>query len=541
MKKLFIFAASAALFAACSQSDDLAQTPPLGQQQVDEVPVEFDVYVGKNTTRAGAGGVMTLGTGLMNLKAAEGSTSYGGGFGLFSYYTDDELYSQRATPNFMYNQGVFWKETSNAWLYSPVKYWPNEFGSDAISNATDYLSFFAYAPFVPVNQETGLVDVSSLEIGSTPAAKAAWKEFHKNYNIIQLSKNTAAGDPIVKYRVDTDPATSVDLLWGVQPYIATPDETDYRSITGDYAYSEGLPWMNLIKAKDAAVGNGKVAFKFHHALSKLNVQIDTDINVDNHPNQDVNDSSNDSEVEDIEPGDETTVKTKVYVRSVTFEGFALEGALNLHSTEASGSDDSKVAVPLWKAIDGTSILASTPATFYDCLQDGAEATTKNSSEGSLSQLNPTIIQAVTPITGDNTFWEGTKNTLGVRKAEVNLFAKRKWDTDKWVAETTPAEMPTVDAPIFVIPNGAKPKVTIVYDVETIDKKLTTFLSDGKTHGSSVENKITKPLTIDKFEAGKGYTIKLHLGLTSVKVDATVNGWTVDGSTDVTLPYNGYTP
>lgn len=59
------------------------------------------------------------------------------GFGVFAYYTDEQRYSAAATPNFMYNEEVTYDGT--AWTYAPVKYWPNE--------ATDYVSFFAYAPY----------------------------------------------------------------------------------------------------------------------------------------------------------------------------------------------------------------------------------------------------------------------------------------------------------------------------------------------------------------------------------------------------------
>ena len=61
------------------------------------------------------------------------------GFGVFAYYTNDAQYSGAATPNFMNNQQVTYNESAKAWTYAPVKYWPNE--------ATDYVSFFAYAPY----------------------------------------------------------------------------------------------------------------------------------------------------------------------------------------------------------------------------------------------------------------------------------------------------------------------------------------------------------------------------------------------------------
>lgn len=558
MKRYFYFAAAAALMAACSQSDDLALSPQTVQQAVEQTPVEFGVYVGKNTTRAGeAGDVDTKNLGAV-LTQRHGAKN---GFGIFAYYTDDEQFSQLALPNFMYNEHVtsnytwvgsaFTATPSAAWSYSPVKYWPNEFGTEAVSNATDYLSFFAYAPYVEVDEITGLPlavtaktadevakllgyddkeawyngalkdsggDYSTLDGSTTPSrdqadekiadAAEAYIAAAQN-NIVHLSKNTATGDPIVKYRVDWNPATAVDLCWGVVP--VTPATTTYSPITtGASTTTDGLPYLNLIKEKAAVTG--KVNFQFYHALARLNVQIDTDIDIANGPGTYAGGTT---DVEGI-GGDATgnTVKTRVYVRSVTFDGFATEGALNLHNTVA--------ITPLWKAFDGTSILAANSVTIYDGLQDGAEVTSKNSSEKPTG-LNSKIIEENVTITTDNKIWKEDASHPGVRSAAVNLFNST-----------------TETASIYVIPNGATPKVTIVYDVETIDPNLSGYLADGKTHGSSVENKITKsifsPGTV--LVAGKAYTIKLHLGLTSVKVDAAVQGW--DDSTaaeDVTLPYN----
>ena len=96
--------------------------------------------------------------------------------------------------------------------------------------------------------------------------------------------------------------------------------------------------------------------------------------------------------------------------------------------------------------------------------------------------------------------------------------------------------------MFVIPSNEPLKVTLVYDVETKDNKLATLLSDGVTHGSTVENAITKSIQIGghdfSLEAGKKYNIALHIGLTSVQFDASVSTW--EGgttSTDINVPQN----
>ena len=83
----------------------------------------------------------------------------------------------------------------------------------------------------------------------------------------------------------------------------------------------------------------------------------------------------------------------------------------------------------------------------------------------------------------------------------------------------------------VIPEEDKDvTITITYRVYTVDSKL-------KSGFSVVENVITK--TIDDFDAvgGKAYNINLLLGMTSVKVDATVANWEDAAETPVNLPIN----
>ena len=54
--------------------------------------------------------------------------------------------------------------------------------------------------------------------------------------------------------------------------------------------------------------------------------------------------------------------------------------------------------------------------------------------------------------------------------------------------------------------------------------------------SDVENDITKQTTI-QLRSGKSYNLKLILGLTSVKLDATVADWQIADDAEVWLPKN----
>lgn len=104
---------------------------------------------------------------------------------------------------------------------------------------------------------------------------------------------------------------------------------------------------------------------------------------------------------------------------------------------------------------------------------------------------------------------------GVTASEKNVFA----DATKY---------------FMVIPTGPTDiKVKIKYYVQTIDANLA---ATGSVDGSRVENVITKTIPVN-LQNNKAYNLKLILGMTSVKLDAEVADWEVDGSTEVYLPQN----
>ncbi len=449
MKKVFSFVCLAILLASCDLNIDTPDKP----SNVDPSAVGFNVYVNRGLqTKAGWGGVLTLDDLKDETKA--------NGFGVFAYYGNGALYNETMMPDFMYDQQVKWTG-NNVWEYSPIKYWPNEFGEAASSEAADRLTFFAYAPFADVTPSTGVVTD-----GSTTG-------------IIGMSRNISKGDPVVMYSSSLTPGNGVDLCWGVaaEPFTS--------SVDGDNNHvAAGYPFLNVIKPKTG----DHLKFEFNHALAQLNVQIDADIN---------NEVAGDS-------------YTKIYVRSVTFNGFSMRGSLNLNSNKTEG--------PIWYDISGTGKLKREPVTVYDGRTDGMEgvATATDVSEKPVD-LNPIIVQ-------DKPYGDA-QLSAGVTTTAVNLFNNAD-----------------AEAPVMVIPTPGVPmSVTIVYDVETEDGRLAGLLSDGVTHGSSVENKITKTITTNEgnmiLSSGKKYVVKLHLGLTSVKFDADVAIWDNTSYYDVYLPDN----
>lgn len=471
MKKYFMMAVAAAMFAACSNSDEELMSLPTQDPVVSgQTAVGFDVYAQRNVRRAGA-------TGIINAEALQTS-----GFGVFAFYTNANEYDPQAVPNFMYNQQVSYADSK--WGYTPVKYWPNEHGSNATSDDVDKLTFFAYAPYVAVVPSTGkLVDVASGE-GFGPKDK---------WGITGMSRNSATGDPLIKYIASFNKKETVDLCWGV--YEEASPFSWATNAGGNQSLEDlvGLPWMN-IQRPDGVTGQN-VKFTFKHALAQLNVQIDHDADVTAHAD------------------DETGVAaaTKVYVRSISFTGMATKGSLNLNNTVANKA--------LWLDYNGTADLESGEVvTIYDGRKDGKEGTAGAiaSNEKTLG-LNASIISD-----NDNT-------TAGVTNALQNLFAG----------------MASADEPVYIIPTGEAIEVEIVYDIETVDANLATYLSDGKTTGSRIENRIKKTVTFGtdtKFENGKSYTLKLHLGMNSVNFDAAVSGW-VDANAEgnAELPDNYVAP
>lgn len=174
--------------------------------------------------------------------------------------------------------------------------------------------------------------------------------------------------------------------------------------------------------------------------------------------------------------------TKITVASVTIEGkgFKKTAVLNLNNTTANE--------PLWEAVDGADDITLT-------------------------------------VSGDNL------------NSKIKDSGKEEAQTVDGVTETAKdllnSDATSAQKAFMIIPSSAADKslkVTIDYYVNTTDASLSKGYS-------RVENKITKTITGFAPEAGKNYTLLLSLGMTSVKVSATVADWTDGSSTQVDLPIN----
>ena len=464
-KKLFFSVLVAAALASCtSDTFDLPTPGTSGPAVRGETPVGFSAYAERGVTRGGLVGNFDL----TSLRKPSGE---GGGFGVFAYYTDLKKYDQTYIPNFMYNQGVFDANEGAGdaqWEYSPVLYWPNEYGSDAQSDDEDKVSFFAYAPYV----------------ATTSAASGSVED--ATYGITGFSRNTTVGDPLVKYIASFEPAKSVDLCWGVC------SQATWAKIDGDdtQTMASGLPWLNVEHPKGI---DQRMKFTFKHALAQLNVQIDADPDVLDH---DVTTTIADG--------------TKVYVRSISFTGIAMQGALNLNNTTANEAQ--------WLDYSGTTDLPyGQNVTVKDGRRDGREGTSGAEANNETPRgLNSAIIQ-------NSTTTPGVTNELQNLFQPNVVFADPANPTDDEIADA-------LADPVYVIPTGEAMTVTIGYDIETASENLSGYLSDGTTHGISIENRVSKTITFGGVEGagltnGKKYTLKLHLGMNSVKFEGDISDWT----------------
>lgn len=259
MKKSIILAAVAALvLAGCAKNETFVKS-------YDKDAVSFGAYSGRTITKAGT-------TDDMNLEALKKADA---GFGVFATYTALADFSA-ADDNFMKNEKITWNGT-DAWTYSPVKYWPNPTNGQSADDQK--VSFFAYAPYA---NPTGAAD----ETGIT------------GFTI-------EGGHNIVNYAFAVN-KPNVDLMWG---YKAKDTSTNPAT----YTVNENLT--------RPATTDDKVAFIFQHVLSKLGGSQEGNITDPTADGYVANGLIIKANAETIKPTDlfGTITGTKVTVSSITVE------------------------------------------------------------------------------------------------------------------------------------------------------------------------------------------------------------------------------
>lgn len=172
-----------------------------------------------------------------------------------------------------------------SWEYSGTKTW----------TAGKKYTFFAYAPYME-------------SAGTAPG-------------ITSVKTDDTAGDPTIGYTVAEDPASSVDLLWGV------------RTDTSD---KSGQPWIDVQKGQTASA----VLFTFYHALCAVGFHAQVIVDQKNDPNN----LDDISKLGTLGKAD----GCKVTLKSITITpttSLYKSGVLNLRNTTAHQ--------PLWPEKTGT--------------------------------------------------------------------------------------------------------------------------------------------------------------------------------------------
>lgn len=244
--------------------------------------------------------------------------------------------------------------------------------------------------------------------------------------------------------------------------------------TGGDAIAVGGQYIDITKQ---AV-SGKINFDFKHALSRLNFTIQGAFDDDTTPT-----------TADVD------ANTKITVKSVVINGanFYDSGKLNLNGG-------------VWGDLSGGTAAdnMTIDATHYinpDIVDLGADDTHVQADSDGSDALDDSLF--------------GANNTVtGVTKAEKTL--------------TTNATDYYMIIPVSTTISG----VTITYFVNTKDTNLNAGYS-------RVKNVITKTFgTPISVTAGKAYKFKLNVGMTTVKIDASVSAWdTTAGPEEVWLPIN----
>ena len=492
------------------------------------------------TTRAGAVGAMTN-------ESLKNATA---GFGVFGYYSGTETMATWSSwdgtnatpaastkaPNFMYNQEVTWSTSSPAekWNYSPVKYWPN--GIDLANSTTpsntateanpQYLSFFAYAPYV--YQGTTAYSTTDTYVGgdlpsgvenavytgnvANPTAPEAVQN-----GIVAISKNTENKDMYVKYVLNQATETAaVDLLWGLrgEKTYNEADNTDNTVTTLGTLYN-----TDLTKQK---VGE-EVKFLFKHALSRVGgstksttagggaqvcgvwVVVDVDKNSDN---------------AGIGQSAQTTYFSSDFDKTttlVTIEEVKIRDNYTYHyENNTSTTETSNFLTDGWFDIMNGKWYGTASVVAHTTGSHGATySVTANNAPGSGEYNLNAKIKEGTPDNSTGAAWT-TSNSGGAEGVECTT--KKELFADE-------------DVPgLLLIPGGGNNTlyITVKYHVRTADSNLSTGFSD-------VEQTITNKVTLDgsMLEPNKYYNLVMHLGLTSVKFEAVVADWasTTDGTYD----------
>ena len=292
--------------------------------------------------------------------------------------------------------------------------------------------------------------------------------------ITALSSNSAEGDPTVSYTFGATGADA-DLLWGTAGENGNTTSGAKQNGT-TFSGAKAAVNANLSKMKV----DGKVKFNFKHALAKFG---GTGTSADGKTGLQV--------VADIDNGTAVTggtlngEETKITVKSIKIESVNSDGSKD-KSIATSGSLN--LATGVWTTSD-----SNMGKIDYEIKSPAYTAT----SGATTQDMNAAIAEPESVANGE-TGW----NSL---PAGVTTTAKSVY------TETTP---------LLLIPDGNDHTLRI--SIDYIVRTKNASLHKGYTE---VEQSFYKDLTLKSVSLNAKYNLLIHLGLTSVKFEATVSDWT----------------
>lgn len=296
--------------------------------------------------------------------------------------------------------------------------------------------------------------------------------------------NTNSGLPTLNFAVNATVKDQEDLLWAA-------------------------PHVNLTKNAANADIDDAVKFVFKHALARIGFDVQTLIDKVNSntdgtaDNETTTTSEGGSSVTVPNNGSSLDASTTVVVKQVTLSGkFITSGTLAW--TEGTGDNA------------GTYTAAITNST--------------------LPTVNTTYtLKAEMPVGNGATLatnFNAADQThlLGAKDSKLTIYGQS--------VNGTEAQLNCDESYIMIIPKNFEDKegdenddiltIEVTYDVVTADGNLDSGYSQ-------VTNVISTSFTGINFEAGKAYKFSLHLGLTSVKLTASVDKW-IDGTSNPETDY-----
>lgn len=294
MKKinLLLCVAAALMGAGCSSDDLLSIDETTTQTDADQTPINFSTYVGQpKDTRAGTGGdlttteLQTTGFGIF-VNGNQNSTKYDSE--LYGPYTGkySEISNSITAGGCNVLENIPVKYADSKWgIYgsstgattdAQTLYWPNPSKKYDGTVVPQYLSFFAYAPYVekPSTEDTyGIMGIS--HAGALAGESGSISDVTLKAAVQAISYKSQ--DPVIHYTtVPGKDGKVVDLLWGTSGSNGTT--YDGTAQAGSTVNGKGLAGTrsedvmgagNVNMDLQKMTSDGTVAFNFKHALAKI--------------------------------------------------------------------------------------------------------------------------------------------------------------------------------------------------------------------------------------------------------------------------------